>query len=658
MIFPKPFIQIGKKIIYFHQTQDEKDELRQLAMERKYRADLLKQQRKEVKYLARAIPTWLAKMGHAYWYKKSEREPMKGFFNPIKINQVQIGEDAYFLRVDTKRLPRGVMVAHLKDHDVVETLSHACGSTVGVHETATGFWYRVDTAYGRGNIPLFVGYSEMLKMMPDDAPPLAFPLGLGENSRPSIGDMAKMMSLLVGGTKNGGKSNTVNVMICTFIRRNPPHKLRVFLTDLKGGLEFADYDGIPHLGGDVFWLERGGQIVTVAKNYRPSPQEKLNPPLGQKTLTDPEPVIPMLKYVEAEMNRRLELMVHKARNIDVFNKRYPDHALSYWIVIIDELATMMYDKRYSGEAELIQAEISRKGRAAGIFPVFATQTPDGKVVPRQIANNMDSRLAFRCGDGASSGILLGNGQYDAEKLPPIPGRLIWKWGGEKITLQAPFIEDTTINHIIREVKAGHYADPREIELAQKAKFIFEFALNHLNGECQTNDLYSMVKVEGIKQSEVKSILNTYQVKDDGTPEILLNNELYVLAPSIRAKRIPRWLIPATDWQNRKHPHPEYNYDLVCRVSDIEKEAPQVWGKIQNSPSLEKNDEIDNLAILEIKNLSDLPNEPSTNGAIDHTPMELLTIEPASQAANGNGASSHHAPTQELTQAGDYPDWLK
>jgi hypothetical protein len=671
MIFPKPFLQIGKKIIYFHQTQDERDELRQLAVERKYHHEILEQQRKEVKYLARAIPTWLAKMGHAYWYKKSEREPMKGFFNPVRINQVQIGDDAYFLRVDTKRLPRGVMVAHLKHPDVLETLSHACGSTVSVHETATGFWYRVDTAYGRGNIPSLVGYSEMIKEMPPDSPPLSFPLGKGENSRPVFGDMATMINLLIGGTKGGGKSNAANVMLCTLLSRNRSHQLRVFLTDLKGGIEFADYSGVPHLGGDVFWMYKGlnedeeeqtakpqrhAEIKTYAKDYRPHTEERLNPPMGQTICTEPHQVLPMLMYIEGELDRRTKILAGKAKKIDTFNKRYPDKTMSYWLVVIDELATLMEDSRYRKKAALSLSEIARKGRAVGIFLVLATQTPNSAIVPGQIANNMDSRLAFRCGNGVASGVLLGSGEYDAEKLPTIPGRLIWKWGGEKIVLQAPLIEDTTIHRVIRDAKAGHAADPREIELAQKAKFIFQFALDHLHGECQTKILYGMVKEHGIRKAEVESVLAHYEYKEsDNGPEISLNEEVFYLAPAIIPKRIARWLVPAGDFTARKHPHPEYNYDMAFapRASLPVKSKETVLAKNKISTSVGENGKIEILARLSDELLSQLPDEPITqvaNGSNGHTAIELFDNEPVSHLPIA-------AAIEELTQS-DYPGWLK
>ncbi len=677
MIFPKPFVRIGRWLIYTHETPDEREEKRQRALERKYMAEIRKQQRVEVKYLARQIPVWLAKMGHAYWYKKSEKEPMMGRFNPIRFDQVQIGEDAYFFRVNTKRLPRGVLVAHLKAPEVVETLSHACDSQVKVLEGATGFWYAVETRYGRGNIPALVGYAEMLKLMPPDAPPLAFPLGMGENQRPHFSDLDKVYTLLIGGSKGTGKSNEANVILCTLISRNSPKKLRLFLTDLKGGIEFYDYGGIPHLGGDVYWINEDEPIETgqrrgpkkiivkvAAPDYKPKAGERLEPPMGQQVLTDPVEVLPVLAYCEAEMDRRARLIAPTgAKNILTYNKKHPNKQLSHWLVVIDELATMMEDPRYKAAAKLSLNELARKGRAVGIYIILATQTPTSDIVPAQIGNNMDARLAFRCGNGPASGVLLGDGQYDAVHLPPVQGRFVWKWGTDKIQVQAPFMAESALAAIIADVRAGKFVDAKEAEIAQKADYLFRFALQMLKGECQSKRLYAMVKEQGIKLADVYSILAAYEAKADGKPEISIDGDLYVLAPPINARRIPRWLLPVADWEARKHPHPEYSFEVsnVTRSTKPKFSPAQVLADPQNLAGSEGNSEIEILA--------DLPFEPLVNGEIAPSANGVGTNGAGEQGSRGAGENETIWDTDgqisELARAtdgpnddDDLPDWLR
>jgi hypothetical protein len=495
----------------------------------------------------------------------------------------------------------------------------------------------------------------MLKLMPPDAPPLSFPLGMGENQRSHFSDLDKVYTLLIGGSKGTGKSNEANVILCTLISRNSPKKLRLFLTDLKGGIEFYDYGGIPHLGGDIYTLtdtddiepaksKNKKLIVKVATaDYKPRPNERLGPPLGQQVLTDPIEVLPVLAYCESEMDRRARLIAPTgAKNIGTYNKKHPNKALSYWLIVIDELATMMEDPRYKVAAKLSLNELARKGRAVGIYIILATQTPTSDIVPAQIGNNMDARLAFRCGNGPASGVLLGDGQYDAVHLPPVQGRFVWKWGTEKVQVQAPFISESALASIIGDVRAGKFVDAREAELAQKANFIFTFALDHLHGECQTNRLYAMVKDQGIKRSDILHILDQYQVKD-GKPEILINNELYLLAPAIVPKRIPRWLIPVADFQARRHPHKDYDYESALRFTHFAKPPTPVLADPQNPPASEGNSAIEDLAVEPLAELADLVGEP-----VSHSPN-----------GHGSNGAGRNGDIEDIAgEQNELPEWLR
>lgn len=674
MIFPKPFLQIGRRRIYFHRTPQEQEEREIARAERRAHRALLKEQKQEIKYFAKAIPIWLAKMGFAYWYKKSERDFIKSRYNPVKFNLALIGDDAYYLRINTKKLPRGVMIKDLRNPDTLDTLTAAADGQVLFEQNETGCWYVIETQYGRGNIPVMVGYAEMLKMMPPDAPPLTFPLGMANNQQPYFGDLDQLINILVGGTKGGGKSNTVNCILCTLLTRNAPHNLRVFLTDLKGGIEFADYGGIPHLGGDVFWTsyevqegkKRVTKVKTFPRDYRPKPDEELQPPLGQQIVTEPYPVLPMLAYIEGELERRARLLAGKAKKIGTYNNRFPDKALSYWLLVIDELATLMEDGRYKKEAALRLSEIARKGRAVGIYVILATQTPTSDIIPPQVGNNMDSRLAFRTGSGPASGVLLGSGEYDAEKLPAIPGRFIWKWGGDKIQMQAPFIKDSTVKHTIAQLRAGKYVDARQAELAQKADYLFRFALHTLHGECQSNRLYSMVKDQGFRKSDVLKIMEQYEVRD-GQPEIIIDDVIYYLAPAIVPKRIPRWLVPAVDFVSRKHPHPDYNFDLLAfHVPDSEKSEPQVLAETENPETLAGSEDDPGLEELTLQPqgaISLFPNGANGNGAIrngangQHAP-EPLADEPIEDGDLEWTSQWHYQDEPETQDDPDIPAWLK
>jgi hypothetical protein len=560
----------------------------------------------------------------------------------------------------------------LRDEKTLETLSAAANSNVEWHSNDQGCWYSVETVYGRGSIPTMVGYAEMLNMLPQNAPPLAFPLGMGANQRPHMGDMDGMINLLVGGTKGGGKSNVINVLLCTVLSRNAPRNLRVFLTDLKGGIEFADYTGIPHLGGDVPYLEEittqteGGKekrtkkTRTVPREYAPKESEALRPPLGGQIYTEPQQVLPMLRYVEGELERRAKLLAGKAKKISTYNNRYPDKAMSYWLVVIDELATLMEDNRYNQQATLSLAEIARKGRAVGIFLILATQTPTSAIVPAQISNNMDSRLAFRTGSGTASGVLLGSGEYDASRLPNVPGRFIWKWGGDKIQMQAPYIADHTVQQTIAKLRAGEYVDARQVELAQKALFLFETALRIYQGACYTsakNDLYKMVKADGFKRDEVRQILAQYEFDGLG-PEITVYDTIYYLLPGDNARNIPRWLVPVADVNAEKHPVSNYDFTtLPVRPAPRAENAEET----ELDDSAKPDSQIENEPF---NPLADLPFSPVARPNPPAPPPDLALediaedeIEWVSQWHYQDEATEDEE-TEDDPQPGDLPDWLQ
>lgn len=128
-------------------------------------------------------------------------------------------------------------------------------------------------------------------------------------------------------------------------------------------------------------------------------------------------------------------------------------------------------------------------------------------------------------------------------------------------------------------------------------------------------------------------MSNYEVDVSGQPEILINDEVYILAPGIKPKRIPRWLVPIADWNAKKHPHPDYNFNLVCRVPPTE---------ISPEPSQAEN------SILTVSE----PILPETQ--IDD--LAILALEPPVQPPT-NGKNGHHAPLPQ-PEYGDIPDWLK
>jgi hypothetical protein len=417
-------------------------------------------------------------------------------------------------------------------------------------------WIIAEHKAGRGAVPRHVDYQKLVATVPQAAGPLAWPLGQGVNKKIYLADLEEVHNLGIGGSVGGGKSNEINVILNTYITRNAPADLRLFLVDFKR-VELAFYRGLPHLGGDVPFVrkvsldeegkEKLGRIRIVTGDYEPKKNERLFDPLGQKIITEGRDIVPLLDYLLAEIERRTKLLEGKVKKIGTWNKRFPHKKLSQWVLIIDELGDIMLRPELKRKVEQRLVRIIQLGRAMGIRAIVATQTPKSSVITGLIQNNITAWVAFRCGNGIASGLML-DGKWDAAKLAAVPGRCIFREGGQMTEIQTPEITDLTVRS---NVKAAKEAPSDEIVSVRQWTIapdrIFEYALKELDGYCAVKELYNRFKKDGVPRAEISDLLKDYEVV--GTPpglepEIELGeDQFYYLAPS-PGGRIPRQLIKA------------------------------------------------------------------------------------------------------------------
>ncbi len=224
---------------------------------------------------------------------------------------------------------------------------------------------------------------------------------------PVTAGLEKMPHLLIAGATGAGKSVALNTMICSFLYKLTPEKVKMIMIDPKR-IELSMYDGIPHL------------ITPV--------------------VTDVKKATNALFWAVKEMERRYELLSeNKTRNIAQYNKKAekfkpqkegetPPEKLPYIVVIIDELADLMMVA--SRDVEVALARLAQMARAAGIHLILATQRPSVDVLTGLIKANFPTRLTFQVSSKTDSRTiidtngaenLLGNG--DMLFLPPGTARL-------------------------------------------------------------------------------------------------------------------------------------------------------------------------------------------------------------------------------------------
>jgi len=552
-LFPAPEAWLDQYRRHYERIQQEAEDLDRYHQQQAEYEALMADYEAQGEHIAEMLPLYLHKLGLSYKRSVQDRKHEGRFFERIDYCQIAdhyFDEHAYYFQVDTSELPAMVKITDFLKEEVWETLSSNLQSHTTIEHKLNdperpGLWVVVEHRAGRGLIPRMVGYSDMVKALPKSAPPLTFPVGVGPNGRAFYADMDEVITVLVAGSRGAGKSNTINTILCTWLKRAGPDILRLFLTDLKGGLEFHDYSGIPHLGGDVdlkMRLDPDGPVEPVR--------------LGDEIVVDPDQLIPILKYMNQEMERRQNIMRGKARKISAYNRRHKNK-LSHWVLVIDELATLM-DSSSAKKATPLLGELARKGRAVGLYLVLATQIPDKNVIPRQIAGNMDCRIVGRLADGPSSALSLGDGSWDATRLPKdLPGRIIWRWN-DKYICQAPLISELTIKQTVKAVKTGDMSDLADDEFTSIATELFSYALEYLGGYCSQSDLFKHFRGR-IAEHKIKKVLKLWEVtrsEQDNTlePVISLGDDEYYLLPATRNGnngRVPRQLMDVIDFRQEQ-----------------------------------------------------------------------------------------------------------
>lgn len=473
----------------------------------------------EAELYAQVIPNELARLGICYRYKKSEKE-FEQRVKKVSIRKPYIlREEAIYLHVDTRPeyQPRDVRIRDLADPDVLTNLSIACHHKVLCkYSEVKGFYYIVEREIGIRGIPAHVKYDEILSGRPASLDPLALPFGIGENKRAIWKSLAQMQSLLVAGTTGGGKSNMLNVLICTLLRYNSKRRLRLLLVDLKGGVEFSYYADVPHLLPIILPpKEKGGQVRTAA------------------IVEDRQDVVPAFKWLVTEGERRLGLLKGEhVKHVGEYNYKHQKNPIPHIVCIVDEWADVKLEPKLGREAEELLINIASRFRAAGIHLIICTQTPNKDVISIRVKNVLPARLAFACPNINSSILIIGNGR--AAGLEP-RGRAIFDWGHMQLELQAPLINNETVDEMVAASIRGQW---EEIEIAihdVTDQEIYEWAQSENNGDLAAVDIWRHFQRRGLAREYAEQFC-----KDAEGKTVVLSAGTFEVKPS--SGRRPRKLI--------------------------------------------------------------------------------------------------------------------
>lgn len=248
-----------------------------------------------------------------------------------------------------------------------------------------------------------------------DGEPTGWRIPIGRSvERTLFHDFRKYPHLLVAGMTRYGKTVFLKLLISSIVVAKPK-SAQFVLVDMKGGLAFNRYRALKQ----TKWLA-----------------------------TNVDEALRALRWAADEIKRRHKYFLeHGVEKIEDLTKPY-----TRIFVIIDEAAELTAQGRRGKDAQPYQecerllSYIARVGAGLGIHLVYCTQYPTAATLPQQIKQNCDATISFRLRNSTASRVVFDESDK-AEKLPPIPGRAIYRTDRD-VEIQVFNVDDARINEII------------------------------------------------------------------------------------------------------------------------------------------------------------------------------------------------------------------
>ena len=220
--------------------------------------------------------------------------------------------------------------------------------------------------------------------------------------------------MVLGGATRYGKSNFINGMISSLVKSQPDN-VRFYLIDLKGGVEFCDYENMKHTISIAYEPKEAQETLKLAYEHMKLMQQKVRT-FGKKNVQ------------EAGIKERCFVIIDEVGELNPTEAVDPE------------------EKKIKIQCQIYMSQIARLGAGLGFRQILASQYTTGDIVPRQCKQNSDAKLCFRVQSGVASKVILdGDG---AEDLPQIKGRAIYQMADKREILQTPMITSHNIQEII------------------------------------------------------------------------------------------------------------------------------------------------------------------------------------------------------------------
>jgi len=268
-------------------------------------------------------------------------------------------------------------------------------------------------------------------------------------------------SVLIGGTRQMGKTTLLHAWILSLVTAEDPESLRLLLCDGKGKAEFGRYAGLPH----VHTIAGGGA--------------ELEPVIG---------------YLREELADRSNLLQgYGARNVKELK---PSDRPPFLVLIVDELGEALGAE---GMDEALSALISQGG-AFGVLPILATQRPDSSIVTGFLKCTLATRISLPVPTSQDSRVILG--RSGAEKIARRKGRILLEWAGRMVEAQAYDVPTKMLNEVLDRLAAGEPVTNPPLALEPWQVRLVRAAVEELDG---TFDIRELARLTGISRGWIEKL---------------------------------------------------------------------------------------------------------------------------------------------------------
>lgn len=410
----------------------------------------------------------------------------------VEFDRVFINHEVFYYKIRiTKKGFFGVSSAlphRVRAADLVspETLFELCAALERIVEASKdptkGTWIIVYRLGSIGGLLKYVTFQEILKYFPDSMARGSMILGVGPSRQIVEADLDHYPHVLIGGTTGSGKSNIMNCIIASFIRFTYPSELRLYLVDLKGGLEFLFYRKSPHVE----------QIVTTSEGAKKLFQDLFD-----------------------EIGRRYKLLADaECKNFSSYNALHPETKLPRIVCVIDEFAELVLSGKQGQDITSTITRLTNLGRAIGVNVFICTQRPGANILDTNIRNNLNLAIGGKMANSTQSRIILDDGAL--ADIPDIKGRMILRLDAKFVPTQTPHISDDDVRESVRISQGlGHgVISLNRLDYQFNAPGLDRYIASALHGEFTAKTLTDEMMGYGISRGELRSYI--HDLKTVGT----------------------------------------------------------------------------------------------------------------------------------------------